>query len=59
LKSRDKKCTAKLPERMIVGYPGGSICDSMVVDAVKDGVNVVIWFSVVLGSDSMGNPSVL
>jgi len=44
---------------MIVGYPGGSICDSMVVDAVKDGVNVVIWFSVVLGSDSKGNPSVL
>ena len=44
---------------MIVGYPGGSVCDSKVVDAVKDGVNVVIWFSVVLGSDSMGNAAVL
>jgi hypothetical protein len=44
---------------MIVGYPGGSICSDKVVDAVKDGVNVVIWFSVVLGENSNGDAAVI
>ena len=36
-----------LPARpLIVGYANWNQCDEKIVDAVRDGVNVVIWFSV-------------
>ncbi len=35
----------KLPDQIIVGYANWNQCDEKIVQAVKDGVNVVIWFA--------------
>ncbi len=48
----------RLPEKLIVGYANWHQCDETIVKAVEDGVNVVIWFSVDLGVDLFGQPTV-
>jgi hypothetical protein len=40
-----------LPEKLIVGYANWNQCDDQIIDAVKSGVNVVIWFAINLVSD--------
>jgi hypothetical protein len=45
-----------LPDKLIVGYANWHQCDDLIIDAVKNGVNVVIWFAVNLGIDSEGYP---
>eukprot|EP01038_Epipyxis_sp_PR26KG_P004314 gene4314-6112_t len=42
----------KLPDKLIVGYANWNQCDDSIVDAVKQGVNVVIWFSINLLTDN-------
>jgi hypothetical protein len=37
-------------------YANWNQCDEKIVDIVKDGANVVIWFSINLSVDSSGNP---
>jgi len=43
---------------LIIGYPDYQECDQKVFSAVKDGVNVVIWFSINLVKDNAGHASV-
>lgn len=48
-----------LPSKIIVGYANWNQCDESLVQAVKDGVNVLIWFSVNLGiSATTGKPEI-
>eukprot|EP01031_Cornospumella_fuschlensis_P039102 gene39102-47577_t len=47
-----------LPEKIIVGYANWNQCDDTIVQAAKDGVNVIIWFAINLASDGQGNPSI-
>ena len=37
-----------LPEKIILGYPTNNECDQKVLSAVQNGVNVVVWFAVVI-----------
>lgn len=49
----------ELPENLIVGYANWNQCDETILQSVKDGVNVVIWFSINLSvSSETGNPAV-
>lgn len=49
----------KLPEgNLIVGYANWNQCDEKIMDAVVQGVNVVIWFSINLLVDEHGRPRV-
>lgn len=41
-----------LSKPLIIGYCNWSQCDDKIVEAVRDGVNVVIWFSVNLVRDA-------
>ena len=44
-------CSPKqLPSRLIVGYANWNQCDESLVQAVRDGVNVLIWFSINLAT---------
>ncbi len=48
----------KLPAgKLIVGYANWNQCDEKIVEAVQQGVNVVIWFSINL-LDEHGRPTV-
>jgi len=47
-----------LPERLIVGYANWNECDQKIVEAVKQGVNVVMWFSINLAVDHQGQPTI-
>jgi len=47
-----------LPEQLVVGYCNWEQCDDAVLQAVKDGVNTIIWFSVNLIEDENGSPVV-
>ena len=50
---------ARLPKVCIIGYANWNQCDEKIVQAVKDGLNVVIWFSVNLIRDPQtGRPMV-
>jgi hypothetical protein len=40
-----------VPEKLIVGYASWNQCDDKLVEAVKQGVNVLIWFAVNLAAD--------
>ena len=35
-----------LPSNLIVGYANWNECDQKLVEAVQNGVNVLIWFSI-------------
>jgi hypothetical protein len=49
----------ELPEKLIVGYCNWGQADDAVIEAVRDGVNVLIWFSIDLTVDeTTGNPSI-
>ena len=50
----DPEFTRSLPSKLIVGYANWNQCDESIVDAVASGVNVVIWFSINLLTDSHG-----
>lgn len=45
-----------LSSKLIIGYANWNQCDEKIVSAVKDGVNVVIWFAINLSTDSSGDP---
>jgi hypothetical protein len=45
-----------LPEKLIVGYANWNQCDEKIVEAVINGVNVVIWFSINLSVSNDGKP---
>jgi hypothetical protein len=47
-----------IPEKAIVGYTNWHQSDETIVRAVEQGVNVVIWYSVDLCSDSNGKPTI-
>lgn len=44
----------ELPERIIVGYANWNQCDDQIVEAVQNGVNVIIWFSINLAVSDTG-----
>jgi chitinase len=46
----------ELPNQIIAGY--AFECSNSVVQSVINGVNVVIWFSIDLGVDALGNPEI-
>ena len=49
----------ELPEKLVVGYANWNQCDPSLIRAVEQGVNVLIWFSINLSTDSVtGNPAV-
>ena len=41
-----------LPSEIILGYPTNNECDDKVLNAVQDGVNLVMWFAVTIGYNS-------
>ena len=43
-----KRTPPQLPEKIILGYPTNNECDQKVISAVQNGVNVVVWFAVVI-----------
>lgn len=47
-----------LPAKLIVGYANWNQCDDAIIQAVQDGVNVVIWFATNLAVDTAGLPVV-
>lgn len=47
-----------LPENLIVGYANWGQCDEKIIEIVKDGVNVLMWFSINLEVNSDGNPHI-
>lgn len=47
-----------LPEKLIVGYANWNQCDEKIIESVRQGVNVVIWFSINLAVDNDGNPTI-
>lgn len=42
----------QLPETVIVGYANWNECDDKIVEAVRNGVNVVMWFAINLDVDT-------
>lgn len=52
----NKILSEKLPKKIIIGYADNNECDQLLVRAVKQGVNVLIWFSINLMTDREGNP---
>lgn len=48
---------AVLPEKIIVGYANWHQCDDKIIQAAKDGVNTIIWFSIdLLHNYTTGKP---
>lgn len=46
-----------LPEKIIVGYANWQQCDDKIIQAAKDGVNTIIWFSIdLLHNYTTGTP---
>ena len=45
-----------LPERLLVGYANWAQCDEKIVQAVRNGLNVIIWFSINLAKDVDNKP---
>lgn len=46
-----------LPEKIIVGYATWQQCDDKIIEAAKDGVNTIIWFSIdLLHNSTTGKP---
>ena len=41
-----RRTTPPLPSKVVVGYGNWGQCDEKMVNAVKEGVNVIIWFSI-------------
>lgn len=48
----------ELPSRIIVGYANWNQCDDKIIEAVQNGVNVVIWFSINLAVSATGEPEI-
>lgn len=42
-----------LPDKLVIGYCSWSQCDDKIISAVRNGVNVVIWFSLNLVGDGV------
>jgi hypothetical protein len=54
-----KNIIKQLPKKIIVGYANWNQCDDKIIESVKSGVNVVIWFSINLSIDeTTGTPSI-
>lgn len=53
-----KRLPPSLPKKLVVGYGSWGECDEKVIDAVKQGVNVLIWFSINLAVDDTGKPMI-
>lgn len=47
---------ATLPTVILAGYANWGQCDQGLVEAARDGMNVLIWFSINLATDGMGAP---
>lgn len=46
-----------LPEKIIVGYANWQQCDDKIIEAAKNGVNTIIWFSIdLLHNYTIGKP---
>ena len=46
----DKRIKVTLPEKLKIGYANWNECDDKIFEAVQNGLNVIIWFSVDLSS---------
>lgn len=46
---------APLPDKLLIGYANWGECDDKIIQAVENGVNVVIWFAINLVTDENGN----
>jgi hypothetical protein len=44
-----------LPDKVIVGYPYWDYCDDAIIESVKNGVNVISWFSIDLAKHPQTN----
>ena len=44
----------QIPEKVIIGYPSWGQCDDQIIEAAKNGVNVIIWFAINLSLDESG-----
>jgi accessory colonization factor AcfC len=47
--------SAPLPDKLLIGYANWGECDDKIIQAVENGVNVVIWFAINLVTDENGN----
>eukprot|EP01043_Picozoa_sp_COSAG02_P084869 COSAG02_NODE_22625_length_746_cov_0.945904_1_plen_166_part_01 len=45
---------ASLPDVILAGYASWGQCDQGLVEAARDGMNVLIWFSINLAKDDVG-----
>jgi chitinase len=52
INAMQRPCPEKLPEKLIIGYCNWGQADEKILTAVRQGVNVVIWFSINLVTDS-------
>lgn len=51
--------TVSIPDKLIVGYANWNECDEKIIQAVKEGVNVVMWFAINLAvSADTGLPTI-
>lgn len=44
----------RIPEKVIIGYPSWGQCDDQIIEAARNGVNVIIWFSINLSVNESG-----
>lgn len=52
-----RRTPPELPSQIILGYPTNNECDDKVLSAVQDGVNLVMWFAVVIAyNETSGLP---
>jgi len=58
LSSDSVDLSSKLPEKIVLGYANWCECDEKIVQAVEDGVNVVVWFNTNLKQDDNKAPLV-
>ena len=53
-KGMNPRETPQLPKKLKIGYASWHECDEKIFEAVKNGLNVVIWFSINMSSNSDG-----
>ena len=51
MNTKEKRQLKKLPEKISLGYCSWGQTDDMIIDAVKNGLNIVIWFSIDMTTD--------
>ena len=46
METKKKRQIPTLPKKLKIGYTNWGECDEKVFEAVKNGLNIIIWFSI-------------